>query len=86
LEEATVQELVQAVEEREGYTLSIDLDAQTITTPDGHVLSFAIDSFRKQTLLKGLDSIGWTLSHDDEISAYEVRRKQDAPWLFAVQR
>jgi 3-isopropylmalate/(R)-2-methylmalate dehydratase small subunit len=84
LDEAIVQELMQTVEEREGYTLSIDLLEQTVTTPNGRVLSFALDSFRKQALLKGLDNIGWTLSHDDEIAAYEARRKQDAPWLFAV--
>jgi len=84
LNEAIVQELIKTVEVREGYTLSIDLSEQTVTTPDGRVLSFTIDSFRKQALLQGLDNIGWILSHDDEIAAYEVRRKQDAPWLFAV--
>ena len=84
LDEAIVQELMQTVEEREGYTLSINLSEQTVTTPAGRVLSFVIDSFRKQALLQGLDNIGWTLSHDDEIAAYEARRKQDAPWLFAV--
>ncbi len=84
LDEDIVQELMQAVEEHEGYTLSIDLSEQTVTTPAGRVLSFAIDAFRKQALLQGLDNIGWTLSHDDEIAAYEIRRRQDAPWLFAV--
>ncbi len=84
LDEDIVQELMQAVEEHEGYTLSIDLPEQTVTTPAGRVLSFAIDAFRKQALLQGLDNIGWTLSHDDEIAAYEARRRQDAPWLFAV--
>jgi len=84
LEEGIVYELMRSVEEQEGYTLSIDLFEQTVTTPDGHVLPFAIDSFRKQALLNGLDNIGWTLSHGDEIAAYEARRKQDAPWLFAV--
>ena len=71
-------------EDREGYTLRIDLAAQTVTTPDGRVLSFVIDAFRKQVLLKGLDNIGWTLSHDEEISAYEAQRKQNAPWLFVA--
>ena len=84
LDEAIVLELMHAVEEREGYSLSIDLAEQTVTTPDGRILPFAIDAFRKQALLSGLDNIGWTLSHDDEIAVYEARRKQDAPWLFAV--
>jgi len=85
LHEATVQELVAEIEAQEGYTLSIDLDAQTVTTPSQRVLHFDIDHFRKEALLKGLDNIGWTLSHADEIVAYEQRRKQEAPWLFSMQ-
>jgi 3-isopropylmalate/(R)-2-methylmalate dehydratase small subunit len=70
-------------EQTEGYTLSVDLATQTVTTPAGQVLHFEIDQFRKQALLQGLDNIGWTLSHADEIAAYEARRRQEAPWLFA---
>ncbi len=84
LEESLVQQLMVETEAHEGYKLSIDLDAQTVTTPTGQVLSFEIDSFRKQALLQGLDNIGWTLSHSDEIAAYEQRRRQEAPWLFAI--
>ncbi len=82
-DEATVRELMAETEHTEGYALSVDLAAQTVTTPAGRVLLFEIDQFRKQTLLQGLDNIGWTLSHGDEIAAYEARRKQEAPWLFA---
>ena len=82
LDEATVRELMNEVEANEGYTLTVDLAAQTITTPSGRVISFEIDQFRKQALLHGLDNIGWTLSHSDDIAAYEQRRKQEAPWLF----
>ncbi len=82
LDEAIVHELVAEVEAQEGYTLTVDLDAQTVTTPNQRVLHFDIDHFRKEALLKGLDNIGWTLSHADEIVAYEQRRKQEAPWLF----
>ena len=84
-DEVIVEELVKEVEAQEGYTLSIDLDAQTVTTPSHRVLHFDIDHFRKEALLKGLDNIGWTLSHNEEISAYEQRRKQEAPWLFSMQ-
>jgi 3-isopropylmalate/(R)-2-methylmalate dehydratase small subunit len=84
LDEATVQELVAETEAQEGYTLTVDLAAQTVTTPSVRVLHFDIDTFRKESLLKGLDNIGWTLSHSDEIAAYEQRRKQEAPWLFKV--
>jgi 3-isopropylmalate/(R)-2-methylmalate dehydratase small subunit len=41
-----------------------------------------VDSFRKHCLLEGLDDIGLTLQHVDEIRAYEEKRKQTAPWLF----
>jgi 3-isopropylmalate/(R)-2-methylmalate dehydratase small subunit len=82
-DEATVRELMAETEHTEGYALSVDLAAQTVTTPAGQVLHFEIDQFRKQALLQGLDNIGWTLSHADEIAAYEARRKQEAPWLFA---
>jgi 3-isopropylmalate/(R)-2-methylmalate dehydratase small subunit len=77
-----VQELFAEVEATVGYRLSVDLEAQTVTTPSGRVFRFDIDSFKKQALLQGLDNIGWTLSHDDDISAYEARRRQEAPWLF----
>ena len=78
-----VRELFAEVEASEGYQLSVDLAAQTVTTPGGRVFHFEIDSFRKEALLKGLDNIGWTLSHSDEIKAYEEKRKQREPWIFA---
>ncbi|GAC1344709.1 MAG: 3-isopropylmalate dehydratase small subunit [Ktedonobacteraceae bacterium] len=82
-DEAIVKELFAEVEATEGYTLAVDLEAQTVTTPEQRVLHFEIDGFRKNALLNGLDNIGWTLSHNDEIAAYENRRKQEAPWIFA---
>ena len=85
LDNAIVQELVHEVEAQVGYTLRVDLAAQTVTTPSQRILHFDIDHFRKEALLKGLDNIGWTLSHSDEITAYEQRRKQEAPWLFSMQ-
>ena len=83
LDNAIVQELVHEVEAQVGYTLRVDLAAQTVTTPSQRILHFDIDHFRKEALLKGLDNIGWTLSHSDEITAYEQRRKQEAPWLYS---
>jgi 3-isopropylmalate/(R)-2-methylmalate dehydratase small subunit len=84
LEEALVNELFAEVDANEGYQLSVDLEAQTVTTPGGRVLRFDIDHFRKNALLQGLDNIGWTLSHQDEITAYEERRKKEAPWVFSA--
>ncbi len=66
-----------------GYKLTVDLAAQTVTTPDNTVFRFDIDAFRKHCLLNGLDEIGLTLARVDDIRAYETRRKQEAPWLFS---
>lgn len=83
LSEAEVDTLFAELYPNEGYQLSIDLEAQTITTPSGQKFSFEIDAFRKHCLLNGLDDIGLTLQHADDIKAYEAKRKQQAPWLFA---
>ena len=66
-----------------GYALTIDLPAQTVTTPAGRAYSFEIDAFRKDCLVRGLDEIGLTLQNADAIRAYETKRKAEAPWLFA---
>ncbi len=65
-----------------GYRLTVDLAAQSVTAPSGAAFKFEIDAFRKHCLLNGLDDIGLTLQHVDEIRAYEARRRQEAPWLF----
>lgn len=65
-----------------GYRLTVDLAAQSVTAPSGATFKFEIDAFRKHCLLNGLDDIGLTLQHVDEIRAYEARRRQEAPWLF----
>ena len=82
LDEVKVDQLFKEVEASEGYQLTVDLEAQTITTPSGEVINFDVDSFRKHCLIHGLDDIGLTLQHVDHIKAYEERRKQEAPWLF----
>jgi len=66
----------------EGYTLEIDLQAQSVVTPSGESFSFEVDAFRKHCLLNGLDDIGLTLQESAAIEAYEVKRKSEAPWLF----
>ncbi len=65
-----------------GYQLSIDLEAQTITTPSAEVISFDIDANRKYRLFNGLDDIALTLLQADKIKAYEAERAKRAPWLF----
>lgn len=66
-----------------GYRLTVDLEAQTITTPSGETIRFEVDAFRRHCLLNGLDDIGLTLQRAERIRAYEARRSQEAPWLFA---
>ena len=78
-----VDALFKAVDNRPGYRLKIDLDRQSITAPDGTVCKFEVESFRKHCLLNGLDDIGLTLQHVDEIRSYETKRREAQPWLFA---
>ena len=83
LESATVDQLFRETETTLGYRLTVDLAAQTVITPSGRLFKFEIDAFRKHCLLNGLDDIGLTLQHVDEIKAFEARRRIEAPWLFA---
>jgi 3-isopropylmalate/(R)-2-methylmalate dehydratase small subunit len=67
----------------EGYRLDVNLEAQTVTTPGGFSFTFDITPHRKHCLLNGLDEIGLTLAHADEIRAFETRHRAAQPWLFA---
>lgn len=82
LSEEQVDQLFKEVEANEGYQLSIDLAKQTLTTPSGQTFTFDITEHRKHCLLNGLDEIGLTLQHADEIKAFEEKRKAAQPWLF----
>ena len=82
LEAAAVERLFQGVAVTAGYTLTVDLPAQRITTPQQEVIEFAVDPFRKNCLIHGLDDIGLTLQHADAIRRYEEKRRREAPWLF----
>ena len=83
LERDAVDRLFRETEATPGYRLTVDLAAQTVTLPSGAVFRFEIDAFRRHCLLNGLDDIGLTLQHVDEIRAYEARRRQETPWLFS---
>ena len=60
--------------------ITVDLESQTITGPDGGSISFEIDAFRKHCLLNGLDDIGLTQVKADKIKSYEDKLSQDRPW------
>ena len=82
LTEAQVEQLFQETYTNEGYRLTIDLAAQTVTTPSGAVFPFDITEHRKHCLLNGLDEIGLTLQHANEIQQFEQQRRNAQPWLF----
>lgn len=77
----TVEALFQAVQADANLSVTVDLAAQQVRWSKAEA-GFAIDPFRKDCLLRGLDEIGLTLEHADAIRAYEAKRAQSAPWLF----
>jgi 3-isopropylmalate/(R)-2-methylmalate dehydratase small subunit len=82
LTDPIVDTLFRAVGSAPGFTAAIDLQAQTLKVPTGETFVFAIDPFRKQCLLEGLDDIELTLANEASICAYERRRATEEPWLF----
>ena len=67
-------------------TITVDLENQRITGPDGGEIRFEIDQFRKHCLLNGLDEIGQSMEKQDAIAAHEARRRDATPWLDAAAR
>ncbi len=82
LDAALVERLFREVEATPGYRLRVDLQMQSLTLPDGEVIGFEVEPFRRNALLEGLDDIGLTLLAAEDIRAYEARRREEAPWLF----
>jgi 3-isopropylmalate/(R)-2-methylmalate dehydratase small subunit len=84
LTEETIDKLFLQATTEQPLSLHVDLEHQQLNLPDGEVISFDVDPFRKHCLLNGLDDIGLTLQHVEEIQAYEARRRREAPWLFTA--
>jgi len=82
LDAALINRLFIDVEATPGFSLSVDLPAQQITTPAREVIPFIIDAFGKDCLIRGLDDIDLTLQHADAIVAFEEQRRTEAPWLY----
>jgi 3-isopropylmalate/(R)-2-methylmalate dehydratase small subunit len=80
--EAEVNELMAVADNPQASTMSIDLEAQTITLADGTEKAFEIEPFRKHRLLNGLDDIEITLQKSAEIGAFEAQQKAEKPWLY----
>jgi len=83
VDEETLAKLMDDAERGANATLTIDLEAQTISGPDGGTVTFDIDPFRKHCLLEGLDDIGLTQKKADKIDSFEDKQKSNQPWLFA---
>jgi 3-isopropylmalate/(R)-2-methylmalate dehydratase small subunit len=82
LSEAEVDRLFHDTAAFPGFRLTIDLERQTVATVDGAaVFAFEVEPFRKHCLLNGLDDIGLTLQHADEIRSFEARHLAEQPWL-----
>mgnify|MGYP001455940123 CR=1 FL=1 len=81
LPEARVNQLLRFLLELPGAEIAIDLAAQTVRGPDGQVDTFAVEPFRKECLLKGLDDIALTLQYEKDIAAFETQQKTETPWL-----
>jgi 3-isopropylmalate/(R)-2-methylmalate dehydratase small subunit len=75
LPEERVQELIRRAEKKPGYSLTVNLENQTIYDSDGFEDIFEVDPFTRERLLNGLDEIGLTLALEGEIAAFEKKRK-----------
>ena len=82
LDAATIDQLFRETESQEGYRLAVDLEHQSVTTPSGESFSFEIDPHRKHCMMNGLDDIGLTLAHADQIKTFEAAHRARQPWLF----
>jgi 3-isopropylmalate/(R)-2-methylmalate dehydratase small subunit len=74
LAEADVTSLLRRAASEAPLRLTVDLEEETVSDGNGVVARFGMDPFRRECLLKGLDRIGLTLQHADEIGAYERAR------------
>jgi 3-isopropylmalate/(R)-2-methylmalate dehydratase small subunit len=75
--------LMDDAERGSNAVVSVDLESQTVTGPDGGELHFEIDPFRRHCLLNGLDDIGLTLEKQAAIDSFEDSQRISQPWLYA---
>ena len=81
LPQEQVDLLMKDAEKGANARMTVDLEAQEITTSDGDVVKFDVDAFKKQCLLEGLDDIGLTLKKADSIASYETMSTSARPWV-----
>lgn len=83
LPQETIDELMEDAQGDNSCRMTIDLENQQIIRANGETISFPVDPFRRDCLLKGLDDIGLTLEHEREITNYEAKLTAERPWLMA---
>jgi 3-isopropylmalate/(R)-2-methylmalate dehydratase small subunit len=83
LPQEDVDKLMDDAERGSNAKITIDLENQVITGPDGGSIAFDVDPFRKHCLLNGLDDIGLTLEKVDAIDSFEAQIEARTPWLRA---
>jgi len=81
LPQEQVDLLMKDAEKGANARMTVDLEAQEITTSDGEVVKFDVDAFKKQCLLEGLDDIGLTLKKADSIASFETMTETARPWV-----
>ncbi len=81
LPQEDVDKLMDDAERGANATVTVDLESQTITGPDGGEISFEVDAFRKHCLINGLDDIGQTMEKAASIDAFEAQAEQARPWV-----
>lgn len=81
LPQAIVDKLMDDARKGANAVLTIDLEKQEITRPDGEIIKFEIDPFRRHCLLNALDDIGLTMEKSKSIDEFETRQRQSQPWL-----
>ncbi|MEP3847035.1 MAG: 3-isopropylmalate dehydratase small subunit [Paracoccaceae bacterium] len=81
LPKEAVDELMKDAEKGANARITVDLEAQTVTSSDGTVFSFEVDAFKKHCLLQGLDDIGLTMEKVNSIDTFEAQTAQARPWV-----
>ncbi|MBM3478392.1 MAG: 3-isopropylmalate dehydratase small subunit [Alphaproteobacteria bacterium] len=81
LPQEAVDKLMDDARKGANAQITIDLERQEIIRPDGEVIAFRIDAFRRHCLLNGLDDIGLTMQKGGDVEGYEARQKTAQPWL-----
>ncbi|WP_109465289.1 3-isopropylmalate dehydratase small subunit [Albibacillus kandeliae] len=81
LPQEAVDVLMKDAERGSNARMTVDLESQTVTTSDGEVFSFEVDSFKKHCLMEGLDDIGLTMAKAGAIDTFEAQASQARPWV-----